>query len=337
MRQLIFVKAGVVEWQEAPEPRLQGPGEALVRPVAVTACDLDVALLRGRAPFSGPFPLGHEFVGEIVELGDAVTGFRRGQRVVVTFQICCGECDRCRTGLTGSCRAAPPGAMYGLRPLGGDWGGAFADLVRVPFAQAMLVPLPAGVAPRTVASASDNLADAWRAVGPPLAASPGADVLIVGSHSSIPLYAVAIARACGAGRVDFIASDPDALGLAGKLGANVRPEPIPRRAGSYPITVDASFDPAGLACALRSLEPEGVCTSTSIYFEDVALPLLSMYTRGVRFITGRVNSRATLPRVLELVETGRLRPEAVTTEVLPWDDAARVLSAPSMKPVFVRD
>jgi threonine dehydrogenase-like Zn-dependent dehydrogenase len=82
-----------------------------------------------------------------------------------------------------------------MKPTGGDWGGALADLVRVPFADAMLVELPEGVSPTAVASASDNLPDAWRAVAPFLAESPGADVLVVGGWGrSIALYAVAIAQ-----------------------------------------------------------------------------------------------------------------------------------------------
>jgi hypothetical protein len=61
-----------------------------------------------------------------------------------------------------------------------------------------------------------------------------------------------------------------------------------------------------------------------------------MYTRGVRFFAGRVNSRATIRAVLGLVQSGRLRPEAVTSELVPWDDAATALASPSIKPVMVR-
>jgi threonine dehydrogenase-like Zn-dependent dehydrogenase len=337
MRALTFIRPGALEWYDVPEPHLQNFDDALVRPVAVAACDLDVWLLRGRTPFHGPFAIGHEFVGEIVELGENVPGFRVGQLVVVAFQIGCGECDRCRAGLTGSCRAVRPGSMYGFPPLGGDWGGALADLIRVPFAKSMMVPVPTGVEPASAASASDNIADAWRTVVPHLRVSPGADVLIMGSPSSIPLYAVQIARACGAGRVDYIDTDADALALAKALGANVIEGPPPKRAGTYPITVDASQKPDGLACALRSLSPEGVCTSASIYFESPRLPLLEMYTRGVRFFTGRVNSRATLPDVLDLIASGRLHPQAVTSEVVAWDEAPGALASPSMKPVIVRE
>jgi alcohol dehydrogenase len=336
MRHLVFLGKRTLEWQETAAPALRGPNEAIVRPLAVALCDLDVWLIHGVAPFPGPFPLGHEFVAEVVEVGDAVTTVHPGHRVVVTFQVCCGQCERCARGLTGSCRVAPAGAMYGFKPLGGDWGGAIADLVRVPFAEAMCFPLPAGLAPAAVASASDNVADAWRAVGPPLAERPGANVLIVGSAMSISLYAVAIAKALGAGRVDYLAHDAAQGARAQAIGGTLVEGAPPARAGSYPITVDASMRPEGLVCALRSLEPEGICTSVSIYFSEVALPMLELYTRGVRLVTGRVNSRAVLPHVLDLVAAGRLHPEAVTTDVVPWDDAAAALASPSMKPVLTR-
>ncbi|HEY3066544.1 MAG TPA: alcohol dehydrogenase catalytic domain-containing protein [Methylomirabilota bacterium] len=337
MRTLTFLAPGKLEWREVPDAALQAAGDALVRPLAVAACDLDVALLRGHAPFPGPFPLGHEFVAEIVEVGADVAAHRRGDRVIVPFQISCGVCDRCRRGLTGSCRAVPPVSMFGFRPLGGDWGGALADLVRVPYASHMLVPLPPGVDAVAMASASDNVADGWRAVAPPLAEFPGAPVLIVGGIGSVPLYAVAVARAHGASRVDYVDTDEARLALAAALGATAIPASSPpARGATYPITVDGSGDPQGLVRALRALEPEGICTSVSIYFEDVPMPLLRMYTRGTRFVTGRVNSRAVLPHVLDLVTSGRLHPERVTSAVVPWDDAADALRAPALKPIVVR-
>ena len=338
MRQLSFIEPGVVRWEDARDAGIEVPGDALVRPFAVTTCDLDHAIVHGRAPFAGPFPLGHEFVAEVVEVGGEVTSFHAGHRVIVPFQICCGRCDRCARGLTGSCRTVGAGSAYGMKPVGGDWGGALADLVRVPYADAMLVELPEGVDATAVASASDNLPDAWRAVAPFLAETPGADVLVVGGVArSIALYVVAIARALGAGRIDYVDTDRDRLTLAERLGARSIEGPPPRRAGAFPITVDASGDAAGLACALRSVEPNGVCTSVAIYYFETVLPLLEMYTRGVRFHTGRVNARAAMPEVLALVRSGKLHPEAVNSSIVPWDDAHEAILADTRKPVFVRD
>jgi threonine dehydrogenase-like Zn-dependent dehydrogenase len=342
MRQLMFIEPHKLEWQDAPEPSLQTAEDALVRPLAVITCDIDGPTIRGETPLAmmGPYPFGHEFVARVAAVGEAVRTVSVGDLVSVSFQICCGTCARCRAGLTGSCQSVPPRSMFGFPlGLGGAWGGALSDSMRVPFADHMLVKLPDGVAPRSLASLSDNLPDGWRTVGPHLREHPGADVLIVaGSGHSIALYAAAIAVALGAGRVDFIDTDPTRLALAQRLGAMPIEGPPPRRAGQYPITVDASADADGLACALRSVAPGGVCTSIGIYYADtVPLPLLDMYGSGVRFHTGRANARADMPEVLALVQSGRLRPELVTSETVPWDAAAEALAEPSMKPVFVRD
>src|SRR2546430_560435 len=183
MRRLEFVRRGELRWAEAPEARVRDAGDAVVRPIASTTCDLDRAIITGATPFVGPFAIGHECVAEVVDVGDDAGTLRRGQHVVVPWHICCGRCARCLRGLTSQCERVPRYAMYGV-PLGGDWGGLFDELVRVPWASQALVPLPEGLDPALVASASDNLTDAWRAVGPALRAAPGARVLIMGGTPS---------------------------------------------------------------------------------------------------------------------------------------------------------
>lgn len=335
MRQLEFVEPGRVEWREAAEPQLGGPREALVRPLAVAMCDLDAWLMRGAIPFPGPFALGHEFVAEVAKAGDEA-GVTAGDRVIVPFQISCGRCDPCRRGITASCREVHPGSMYGIGALGGDWGGALADLVRVPFADAMLIALPEGIDPVAVASLSDNVADGWRTVGPQLADRPGAPVLIVGGGAyAVSLYAVQAAVALGSERVVYLDTDPARLALAERLGAEAVEGPVPRKAGSFPIAVNAALDHAGLHCAIRSTEPGGVCTNVGIFFEaETPVPMGEMYTRGIHLHTSRVSSRAALPEVLALVSSGRLDPAAVTSTVASFADAADALADPPTKLVL---
>jgi len=205
VQRLMLEGPATVSWAAAEEPALPGPDTALVRPVAVATCDLDVAVLTGRYPLQGPYPFGHEGVVEVAEVGGQVTGVAPGDLAVLPFQISCGACPPCRRGRTGNCAAHPWMSMYGLGEMGGlEWGGLLADLVTVPHADAMLVKLPAGIDPLAVASASDNIPDGWRTVGPQLAADPGAEVLVVagdaGPHS-IGLYAAGLAVALGAARV----------------------------------------------------------------------------------------------------------------------------------------
>jgi threonine dehydrogenase-like Zn-dependent dehydrogenase len=228
-----------------------------------------------------------------------------------------------------------------MAPLAGlDGGGFMADLVLVPYADAMLVPIPRGVDLVGIASLSDNIVDAWRAVGPyrtELAALDEADrrVLVVG-RQSIGLYAAGLAAALGYG-VDYVDTDPQRLAAAEKLGATVHDRPKPDKSlGPYPVTVHTSADPAVLAATLRVTWPDGVCTDTGIYYQGtVEMPLLPMYTRGVRFVTGRVNARAVIPEVIELLEAGCDLMPAVD-RVAPWDAAPDVWPTMTGKTVFTR-
>ncbi|MGA8219089.1 MAG: alcohol dehydrogenase catalytic domain-containing protein [Solirubrobacterales bacterium] len=336
MRQLEFIEKGKLEWRDAPDPTLGGDGEAIVRPVALATCDLDAAFVQGLAPVGNPFPFGHECVGEVTDVGGSVKSVKPGDLVSVPFQVSCGECAACREGRSGNCESVPRLSMYGL-PVGPQTYGGFAsDAVNVPYADAMLVPIPEGVAPTAVASLSDNIPDAWRTVAGPLEKAPGSPVLIAMGAGSIALYSVAIALALGAERVDVVGRRKRDRELAEKLGANVLHEEFPDRVGFYPITVYASADPAGIACALRSTDADGICTSVGIYFQPTALPLLEMFTQGITFVTGRPHVRTLMPAVLELIRQGKFDPDPMTVNRVDWDDAAEALSDLRAKTVVAR-
>lgn len=304
MRQLMLDAPDSSSWRDVPDLEIGSSTAALVRPIAVACCDLDVTVAEGRLPMAPGHALGHEGVAEVVVIGEDVTTVAVGDRVIVPFQINCGTCTACARGATGSCSSLPLMAMYGMAPLAGlDGGGFMADLVSVPFADAMLVAVPEGVDPVAIASMSDNIPDGWRAVGPyrrELTQLDAADrrVLVMG-RLSIGLYAAAFGAALGA-HVDYVDTDPGRLATAETLGATVHDRPKPDKAWApYPVTVHTTADPATLLSALRGTWPDGVCTDTGIYLAPVELPLLHMYTRGVRFVTGRVNARKVIPDILE--------------------------------------
>ncbi len=329
IEQLTYVGPYKLQWREAPAPRLTSDRAALVRPLAVATCDLDGLIIAGASPFEAPFPLGHECVAEVIDVGDAVTGVKPGDRVSVPFQISCGQCAACVRGRTANCTGVAPMSTYGFGPEVAKWGGFLSDLIAVPFADHMLVKLPEGLEPSALASASDNISDAWRAVGPPLEDEPRAPVLIVGGYrpGSIGLYAAAVATAVGAQSVTYVDDDERRRRLAASFGAHTPSPPFPKRLEPFPITVDASVSPDGIALALRSTAPDGICTSVAIYFGDPRpLPLLEMYTKGITFKTGRVNARPAIPHVLALAQSGKLKPEQITTRVVAWRDAPEALT-----------
>ena len=150
------------------------------------------------------------------------------------------------------------------------------------------------------------------------------------------MYAAAFGLVYGA-QVDYVDTDEQRLAMAEKLGARVHDRPKPDKSWDpYPVTVHTSADPSVLASTLRVTWPDGVCTDTGIYSRaKVEMPLLPMYTRGVRFVTGRVNARAVIPEILELLAASCDLSPAVD-RVVPWDDAPSVWPTMTGKTVFTR-
>jgi alcohol dehydrogenase len=338
MRQLTYVEAGRVEWDDVEAPEVRGPEQAVVEPLAVATCDLDREIVAGASPFPPPFALGHEMIGRVVEAGDAVTVAQPGDRVVVPFQVSCGECPLCRRGLTANCKQ---GGMYGIGAAGGGFGGALSDRLAIPFADAMLVPLPDGVDPATAASAPDNIADAWRAIVPPLQERPGGRVLILAGPgaNSIPLYAVQIARASGAEAVTVLTRNADTAAQAKRLGAEAElVDDWPDSHGRHDVVLEHSNERPGLPCALASLRAGGHCTVTSMHFGGVdEIPIMQMYMTSASLSAGRAPSRTLLEPVLELIASGAIDPSQVTSETATWDEAPEALLGYTTKLVVTRE
>lgn len=339
MRQLTCTGPGTLDWLEVSEPRVLHADGAVVQPLAVARCELDPLLVSLGPTPAGPFAVGHEVVAEVVEVGDAVVDVRRGDRVVCSFQLCCGRCRRCVAGRTALCEKYPILSDYGMQPLSGtEYGGMLADLVYVPHATAMLIPVPPGVDTVAAAGAGDNIADGYRAVVPHLVDQPGADVLVVCHGApSVALYAALAARAAGASTVTFASDDERYLDAAAGLAATPVHTDFGRRLGRWPIVVDCGARVEGLHHALESTEPEGTLHSVGYYADSMTpLPMLKLYTRGIRLHTGRVHSAAMAPEVLGAISDGVLDPTAVPTAVVPWADAAARYLDDDIKVIVVR-
>ncbi|MFN5791637.1 MAG: alcohol dehydrogenase catalytic domain-containing protein [Burkholderiales bacterium] len=344
MRALVFRGPMALAWEEVETPKLVEPRDALVRPIAVARCDLDPAIALGLYPMPAPFVMGHEMVGEVVAVGEAISNVRLGDKVIVPFQLSCMTCAPCLRGHTNACVNVPSGTAFGLGPHGGiDLGGALAELVRVPWADVMLIPLPEGMDPVVAAGIPDNVSDGYRCVAAPLAERPGAPVLVVGGLApSVGLYAVMAALALGAERVVYVDDDAARLELAAAAGAEVVNAKDQwdslKLAERFPIVVDANVLDPGRNFALRSVEPCGVCTSVSGGASSRSnLPLQSMYLKGVRYEIGRVHACATARPVLELVSSGALDPARIINKVVPFSEAVEGMILPVIKVVFVND
>jgi alcohol dehydrogenase len=366
VRELTFVRSRRLAWRERDAPTLSEPGDAIVRPFIAARCDGDtvpihrpvsrvmqagiavraidpvVGCICGRVPFQGPFAIGHECVAQVLAVGSGVRDIRVGQTVVVPWAISCGTCPPCRRGLTSKCATTTSDtlAAYGFGPACGGWGGMVADELHVPFAEHMLVPVPADVPPLRVAAAGDNLADAWRSVVTPLLDRPEGSVLIIGGGAkSIGLYAAGLAVAHGAGVVHYVDDDPDRRRIAEAFGAHTFRERDRRVAPrGYDIVVEASSRAAGLRRAIRSLARGGVCTAVGYYLATgTRVPLMHMYATDATLRVGVSHARAVLPDLLAFVARTGYPAEQVTTLTADWDDAPTAYAARTTKVVLQRD
>jgi alcohol dehydrogenase len=340
MRQLTCTAPGVVRWLDVPEPSIVDPTDALVRPVAVARCEIDPILIQVGPRGEHGFALGHEAVVEVAAVGSEVEGLGVGELALPSFQVSCGACPSCRRGHTANCDRYPVLSDFGMQPLSGvEYGGMLADLVRVPHADAMLTPLPAGLDPVAVASVPDNVVDGYRAVAPHLRQRPGADVLVACHGTpSIGLYAAQSALALGAGTVTVAGAEDEILALAERIGATPLRTDFGDRAGRWPIVVDCGQRVEGLHWAIRATEPEGILHSVSYYAAEpmVPMPLGRLYTLGIDFRIGRAHSAALLAEVIDLVAEGRLHPEQVTTSVIGWENAPDLYTVDTVKLVVSR-
>ncbi len=326
---------GGLEWRDDQPPEIVADSDALVRPIAVSTCDLDQAIIHTSVPGAErPFAIGHEGVAEVIEVGAGVTAVRRGDLVVVPYHISCG----CRDELPLHCRttAADALAVYGI-PVGADYGGLFSELVRVPHADHALVKLPASVSPLQAVSVGDNLTDAYRTIAPRLRARPGSDVLIMGA-GSIGLYAADIARAYGARRVRYVDTSAERRELASQFGAHSSaPDEFDPSEDEYEISLVTHGNVAALRNAILATAPGGEVENLGFHFADVELPLPAMHFKCLRFRSAMSNARPLIPEVLALVASGRITPTQVQTAVLPFDSAADALATAGSKPVLVRE
>lgn len=340
MQQLQFLKRNRLEWVEVPEPKITDKNQALVRPLAVARCDLDLPILRGQTLFRPPFPVGHEFVGEILETSEELSSkFRKGQRVAVPFQISCGHCPHCEAGLTKSCSTVPHTSAYGMGRGAKEFGGALSDSILVPYASEMLIPFSNSTDPAAIASISDNIVEAWKLAGIHLRENRNRSVLVIGGFaSSIGLYTAALARHMGAAEVTYLDTDRKRLEIAESYG--VKTEEVssyPKAFGKYDIVADASGTPEGWDCGLRSLGIEGDFSSASVFWtNNVPIPYLELYNNGAKIQLGRVRSREWIPEILKLVEEEGFDPSKVTTRKASWSEAADAFLEEETKLIVVR-
>src|SRR5689334_9862964 len=222
-----------VRVEEVDEPRIFNPRDAIVRITLSAICGSDLHMYNGFIPtMEAGDIVGHEFMGEVMEIGTAVTNLKVGDRVVVPFPIACGQCFFCQRRLTSVCENSNPNAwmaekMWGYSPSGlfgythmlGGYAGGQAQYVRVPFADVGPLIIPAGIPDEQVVFLSDIFPTGY--MGAENCNIKPGDTVAIWGCGPVGQFAIRSAFILGAERVIAIDRFDYRLQLAKQAGAEI--------------------------------------------------------------------------------------------------------------------
>lgn len=222
-----------IRYDTVPDPRIEEPGDAIVKVSACAICGSDLHLFDGFMPgMKAGDVMGHEFMGEVVEVGPAARKLKVGDRVVVPFTICCGACDQCRRGNYSVCERTnrnkdlatkafghTTAGLFGYTHLTGGYAGGQAEYVRVPYADTTHIKVPADLTDEQVLFLGDILPTGWQAaVQCDIAPT---DTVAIWGAGPVGLMAMRSAQLLGARQVIVIDRVAERLAMAAKAGATV--------------------------------------------------------------------------------------------------------------------
>lgn len=226
MKAVVWHDIGDIRLDEVPDPKIEQPTDAVIRLTSSAICGTDLHLVRGTMPGMEPGTvIGHEGVGVIEDVGTAVRGFAKGERVVVCSTVSCGFCVYCRAGYTAQCdNANPNGPQAGTSFFGGPQPtgpvpGLQAEYARIPYAASTLVKVPDSVIDEQAIMVSDVLPTGW--FGARLAQVGQGDTALVMGAGVVGQCAIASAKRQGAARVLVIDGIASRLEMARRQNAEV--------------------------------------------------------------------------------------------------------------------
>jgi threonine dehydrogenase-like Zn-dependent dehydrogenase len=325
MRAVVLRAPGDVGVEEVADPSIVEPGDAIVAVHATAICGADLFPFHGMTPgFEAGTVLGHEFAGEVVEIGSGVQTLRPGQRVVNASMISDGSCAACRAGRVTQCEGR---SLFGYSGVYPRLDGGQAELVRVPQADRALRPLPDEVTDEAAVFLADILPTGHAAVVRGGVAE-GDTVVVVGC-GPVGLMAVLCAQG-SAGRLLAVDGVPERRALAEKLGAeSLEPERATDAVAEATaglgadVVIEAAGSPGGLDASLKLVRGRGVVSVVGAHFEpDYPLDNALMFERELtlRFSIGDPTADGGL--LLDRLAAGTLDPTPVVTHRLPLGEAA---------------
>ncbi|MFC5337466.1 alcohol dehydrogenase catalytic domain-containing protein [Leucobacter denitrificans] len=324
MKAVILSGPEQISVEEVDTPTVQFPTDAIVKVSHSAVCGADLLPFHGHTPgFEFGMIPGHEFVGEVVEVGSEVDGISVGDRVVNTSMTSCGTCSECAAERWTQCTTR---SLFGYSGVYPKLDGGQAEYVRVPNAARSLLALPEEVSSEDALFLADILPTGYAGVDN--AGVTEGDLLVVQGAGPVGLMAVIVALSRGA-RVVVVDGVDARRELATELGATAI---TPQEARDYIDTltdgvgadcvIEASGSIPALKDALHLARPQGIISVIGAHFEnDFPLDNGVMFEKELTLKFNIGNPFKTRELLLEAIRRGELKPGRVLTHVLPADDA----------------
>ncbi|MGW8744503.1 glutathione-independent formaldehyde dehydrogenase [Streptomyces sp. NPDC055794] len=355
MKALVYRGPRTVAVEDVPDARIERPTDVLVRVTSTNICGSDLHMYEGRTTMEEGRTLGHENLGEVVEVGDGVDRIRVGDRVCLPFNVGCGFCANCERGQTGFCLSVDsdtPGGAYGFAEMG-TYAGGQAEYLRVPWADfnCLVLPEDAQEKENDYVMLADIFPTGYHATE--LAGvAPGESVVVYGA-GPVGLMAAYSAMLRGASQVMVVDRRPDRLRLAEKAGATAIDD---SDGGHVEKILELTGGGADRGCecvGYQAHDPEGQETPESTMNDLVAsvratggigvvgvflpqddgapteltregkLPFDfgQMWFKGQSVRNGQANVKAYNRQLAQLIHHDRARPSFIVSHELPLDQA----------------
>lgn len=356
-----------VRIDEKPYPEILHPGDAIVRVIRSCICGSDLHLYHGMVPDTRVgMTFGHEFIGMVEEVGQDVQKLKKGDKVIVPFNIACGQCSFCKQGLFGNCHESNPqataiGGIFGYSHIAGGYEGGQAEYVRVPYADVGPEIIPAGMDYDDAVLLTDVVPTGYQAAE--MGGIKPGDTVVVFGAGPVGLMAARCAWLFGAHRVIVIDHLEYRLEFARKFshceaynfrsmndpvlflkkttdwfGADVCIDAVGGDAsGSAMQTLQGkklkllAGSSVALQWAINSVKKGGIISIVGVYGPTANLvPIGNIVNKGITIRANQASVKRLLPKLIKHVMDGVLNPKEMITHRIPLRDiseAYRMFSA----------
>ena len=328
MKAMVYRGVGKIVLEDVPRPQIIDPTDAIVRVTSTAICGSDLHILQGDFSVDDGTIIGHEFLGVVEEVGDHVTAFEPGERVLVFPGFRCETCEGCLKGIPMGCEK---GGIFGNPTPYGSIDGGQAEYVRVPFAQRIMYRIPEDMTDEEVMLVTDMLPTGY--FGAESGDIKPGDSVVVFGCGPVGLCAQISAQLFGPSNVFAVDLLDYRLEVAEKLGsipinaaevdASNRVRELTDGLGAN-VAIEAIGLPATLLGCLMSVRPTSNISIVGIFSDSIELPMQTLCITNKKITMGLPHKLAeNVPMLIKLIRAGKIDTSPIISHVLPLSEGER--------------